>query len=372
MSAARGQSLARLTPTDYFVQTWGVLVAAYRELNARKLFWVALVINALIIAAMASVGIDDRGVNLLGFELPIPRVNTTTFPDGRLYKMIFATLGVGIWLAWLSTILALLSTASMFPDLASGGVDTMLSKPIGRTRLFVTKFASAMLFTAVQVTLFAFLAFLVIGLRGGSWEWGIFVVVPLMVVFFSYLFCVQAVVGMMTRSPIASVIVTLLFWIFVFLVDTGERFTMVGRISGRLEIEAIDARIAKVDNEERKSGFVARRDATLETLPNWELAHGIFFAVKTVLPKTSETAQLTTRALALTTDIPVEAEEEVDEDERTRRGLFASNFVSPRKLGAAINQEYETRNAWWIVGTSVGFVALVLGIGAWYFRRRDF
>jgi hypothetical protein len=74
----------------------------------------------------------------------------------------------------------------------------------------------------------------------------------------------------------------------------------------------------------------------------------------------------------LTTDIPVEAEEEVDEDERTRRGLFASNFVSPRKLGAAINQEYETRNAWWIVGTSVGFVALVLGIGAWYFRRRDF
>ena len=167
MSAARGQSLARLTPTDYFVQTWGVLVAAYRELNARKLFWVALVINALIIAAMASVGIDDRGVNLLGFELPIPMVNTTTFPDGRLYKMIFATLGVGIWLAWLSTILALLSTASMFPDLASGGVDTMLSKPIGRTRLFVTKFASAMLFTAVQVTLFAFLAFLVIGLRGG-------------------------------------------------------------------------------------------------------------------------------------------------------------------------------------------------------------
>ena len=193
-----------------------------------------------------------------------------------------------------------------------------------------------------------------------------------MVVFFSYLFCVQAVVGMITRSPIASVIVTLLFWIFVFLVDTGERFTMVGRISGRLEIEAIDARIAKVDNEERKSGFVARRDATLETLHNWELAHGIFFAVKTVLPKTSETAQLTTRALALTTYIPVEAEEEVDEDERTRRGLFASNFVSPRKLGAAIKQEYETRNAWWIVGTSVGFVALVLGIGAWYFRRRDF
>jgi hypothetical protein len=139
----------------------------------------------------------------------------------------------------------------------------MLSKPIGRTRLFITKFISGLLFTALQVTVFALLAFLVIGIRGGEWEWGLFVVVPLMVVFFSYLFSVQAVVGMITRSPIASVIVTLLFWIFVFLIDAGERFTMVGVISSRLEIAGIEARMEKVEDEERKSGFTKRRDERL-------------------------------------------------------------------------------------------------------------
>ena len=373
MSDAGSATLPRLGAGDYWVQTWGVLVAAYRELNARKLFWVALALNALIIAAIAAVGVDEKGISVFGFDLPISRVNSKTFPDGRIYKLIFAAVGVGLWLSWLSTILALLSTASMFPDLASGGVDTMLSKPIGRTRLFVTKFVSGLLFTALQVSVFSALAFLVIGIRGGSWEWGIFVVVPLMVVFFSYLFCVQAVVGLVTRSPIASVIVTLLFWIFVFLVDTGERFTMVGRVASQLEIEAIEARMAKVENEERKSGFVKLRDEAQEALPNWTLAHGIFFAAKTVLPKTSETAQLTGRVLALATEIPVEDEEEtVDEDERRQRGLFTSNFVSERKLRAAIEKEYESRNPWWIVGTSLAFVGATLSFGAWHFRRRDF
>ena len=119
MNGADGQALPRLSASDYFVQTWGVLVAAYRELNARKLFWVALVLNGLVIAAMAAVGVDEKGVSVFGFDLPIPLVNTTTYPDGKLYKFIFVGLGVGVWLAWLSTILALLSTASMFPDLAS-------------------------------------------------------------------------------------------------------------------------------------------------------------------------------------------------------------------------------------------------------------
>ena len=179
MNGPDGQALPRLSVADYGVQTWGVLVAAYRDLNARKLFWVALALNALVIAAMAAIGIDEGGVSVLGISLPIPAVNTRTFPGASLYTYTFMYLGVGLWLGWLSTILALLSTASIFPDLASGGVDTMLSKPIGRMRLFITKFVSGLLFSALQVTVFALLSFIVIGVRGGEWEWGLFVVVPL-------------------------------------------------------------------------------------------------------------------------------------------------------------------------------------------------
>jgi len=374
MNGADGQALPRLSASDYFVQTWGVLVAAYRELNARKLFWVALVLNGLVIAAMAAVGVDEKGVSVFGFDLPIPLVNTTTYPDGKLYKFIFVGLGVGVWLAWLSTILALLSTASMFPDLASGGVDTMLSKPIGRTRLFITKFISGLLFTALQVTVFALLAFLVIGIRGGEWEWGLFVVVPLMVVFFSYLFAVQAVVGLVTRSPIASVIVACLFWIFVFLVHSGEQFTLFGATASRLEIEGMEKKIASLQTEEAKSGLAAKLEEQKANDGNWRLAHGIFFAFKSVLPKTTETANLVARELDVrVNNAPADEEpQQDDENARRQRGFFRSQFVTEKKLSAEIQKEMDARPVWWVVGTSFGFELALLGIGVWYFRRRDF
>ncbi len=367
--------LPRLNFTDYCVQTWSVFVSAYRELNARKLFWVALALNALVIGAVAAIGIDDSGISVFGYKLPIPGITTTLFPNGQLYKLIIATLGVGFWLAWLSTILALLSTASMFPDLASGGVDTMLSKPIGRTRLFVTKFATGLLFTALQVAVFAVLAFLVLGIRGGAWEVGIFVAVPLMVVFFSYLFALQAVVGLITRSPIASVIVTLLFWIFIFLVHAGEQFTLLGVTANRLEIEGIEQKIESLQTEAAKEGLRIELEKQSDASGNWELAHGLCYALKTVVPKTTETASLVGRSLRMAADIPVaDAEESEGEDEnmRRQRGFFRSRFVSERKLTSALKEEMDSRSVSWVVGTSFAFECVVLAIGVWYFRRRDF
>lgn len=362
----------RLSLGDMLVQTAAQFVAAYRELNARKLFWVALALNALVIGAVATIGIDEKGISILGYDLDIPGVNTRLFPDAKLYKLIIATLGVGFWLSWLSTILALLSTASMFPDLATGGVDTLLSRPIGRARLFFTKFLTGLLFTALQVAVFAVLAFLVLGVRGGVWELGIFVIVPLMVVFFSYLFCVQAVVGMVTRSPIASVLVTLLFWIFVFLVHTGEQFTLTGRTASRLEIEGIEARLEKLQTEEAKSGLIPRLEERKAGDADWVLAHRIFYAAKTVLPKTAETARLVRRSLAIAADIGDAEDAGAGEDTRGQSELFRSQFVSERKLEATVEAEVDARPVSWVVGTSLGFELVVLGIGVWYFRRRDF
>jgi len=364
----------RLDAGDLAVQTWAQFVSAYRELNARKLFWVALILNAVVIGAVAAIGIDEKGISIFGYALGIPGVNSRLFPDGKLYKLIITTVGVSFWLSWISTILALLSTASMFPDLATGGVDTLLSKPIGRTRLLLTKFATGLLFTALQVSVFAVLAFLVLGIRGGVWEIGLFVVVPLMVVFFSYLFAVQAVVGLVTRSPIASVIVACLFWIFVFLVHSGEQFTLFGATASRLEIEGMEKKIALLQTEEAKSGLAAKLEEQKANDGNWRLAHGIFFAFKSVLPKTTETANLVARELDVrVNNAPADEEpQQDDENARRQRGFFRSQFVTEKKLSAEIQKEMDARPVWWVVGTSFGFELAVLGIGVWYFRRRDF
>jgi ABC-2 family transporter protein len=363
----------RLTAKDILVQTGALFLASYRDLNARKLFWVALVLNGLLIGAVATVGVDEKGISILGYDLGIPGVNTTRFPDGKVYKIIITNVGVGFWLSWVSTILALLSTASIFPDLVTGGVDTLLSKPVGRGRLIFTKFATGLLFTALQVSVFAVLAFLVLGIRGGAWEVGVFVVVPLMVVFFSYLFAVQAFVGLLTRSPIASVIVTLIFWIFIFLVHSGEQFTLVGRTFSRLEIAGIERKIESLQTEEAKSGLRVRLEEQRADDENWRLAHGIFFAVKTALPKTTETSNLVARELEVrVNDASPDDESTADEDLREQEELFRSQFVRGPKLRDAVAEEMARRPVWWVVGTSLAFEAVILLIGAWYFGRRDY
>ena len=173
-------------------QTAAIFLDAYRNLNSKKLFWVTLVISAIVVVAFACVGINDQGLKILAWQINTV-VNAKTMPPATFYKQIFVVGGVNLWLAWLAAILALISTAGIFPDLISSGViDLFVSKPIGRLRLFLTEYVAGLLFVTLQVTIFSAASFLVIGLRGGVWEPGLFVAVPVVVCFFSYLFSVCA------------------------------------------------------------------------------------------------------------------------------------------------------------------------------------
>lgn len=371
MKGADGQALPRLSAAAYGIQTRELFVTAYRELNARKLFWVALALNVIVILAMAAVGLHESGFSVLGVDLQSAFINSRSFSREDFYKFMIERLGVGIWLAWISTILALLSAASMFPDLASGGVDTMLSKPIGRTRLFLTTFACGLVFSTLQVMSFCLMAFFLLGIRAGVWEPGVFVVVPLVVAIFSYLFCVQAVIGFVTRSAVASVIVTLLFWIFVWIVDLGETVSLYQRTSYRLEYETAQRQVSQAQGEAGRESARRILAAIEDDLRPWALTHDILFAMKTVLPKTAETAQLTRRAIALSAGIgdPSKPEEEIQSNDG---GLLMRARTNPRRVNAEFRRVREERTVSWVVGSSLIFEIVVVGVGVWYFRRRDF
>jgi len=150
--------------------------------------------------------------------------NTANMSPAVFYKQLFVSVGIGFWLSWLATILALISTAGIFPDLiGSGAIDLLVSKPIGRLRLFATEYLAGLLFVTLQVTLFGAASFLVIGLRGGAWEPGLLVAVPVVVCFFSYLFAVCVLLGVLTRSTVAALLLTFLFWFFVYGIGNAER-----------------------------------------------------------------------------------------------------------------------------------------------------
>lgn len=359
------------------MQTLAIFRGAYRNLNAKKMFWIVLALTMLLVVAMACVGIDESGVSLL-FWTVTSAWTTEHTPRSVFYHFLFSGIGIDVWLSWIATILALISTAGIFPDLVAGGsIDLVVCKPISRLRLFLTQYVAGLLFVTLQVGLFTAASFLVIGLRGGSWQPGLFLAVPLVVCFFSYLFAVCAFLGVATRSTLAALLLTLLFWFLLYGLHTADvgigafsaaseqqADVLRGEVRGLRQqvanrraqsrpaddpatprddsLAALQKRIA--DRQERRAEMIRRTDSLKK-------ARRVLVGIKTFLPKTAETVELLQRSLIRVADMP---------------GLDASG-----PQGRLVT-ELRERSVGWIIGTSLIFEAVFLALGAWVFQRRDF
>ena len=187
---------------------------AYRELNSKKLFWITLGLSAMVVLTFGSIGFNEQGMSVLfGLkQVDSEYVNSTTPWSRALYVGIFSDFIVAVWLSWIAVILALISTCTLFPDfLASGGIDLVLSKPIGRVRIFAIKYVMSLLFVLLQVSLFCVGIFVCVGLRISEWNWMIFAAVPVVTIFYSYLYAMCVLAGVLTRSAITALLMTLLF-----------------------------------------------------------------------------------------------------------------------------------------------------------------
>ena len=304
---------------------------------------------------------------------------------------MFQLLGVQYWLGWIAMILAVISTASIFPDLMTGGsIDLYLSKPIGRLRLFLTKYAAGMVFVALQVAVFSGASFLVIGFRGGSWEPRLFLAIPLVVCMFSYLWSVCVLVGVMTRSTLAAALVTLIVWMLLSGLGQGEfvllmlqnraNNTVIGNTDRIrwMENQAVTERkrlaaVTQPSSEDlRHANWLDERWHTLETkqrvdrtslkeVTRW---HTVMYWLKTVLPKPHDTNDLLSQHLLSRDDLM-----EYDLNQGSRRR--PPDWMKIENI-AATKDMMRDRSVGWVVGTSLLFELVVLSLAATLFCRRDF
>lgn len=383
-------------------QTWALFVDAYRELNARKLFWITMILSGLVVLLFASLGINDKGIHFFTWHISFIPITSELVEPATFYKGLFSNLGIGIWLSWIATILALISTAGLIPELITGGsIETMLSKPIGRLRLFYTKYITGLLFVGLQVAVFSLGCFLVFGIRGGVWEPGIFLAIPIVVVFFSYLFAVCALLGLITRSTIAALLITGLFWAMLFVVnladgilvsiETQQRLVLEER-ERRLEVMEANALImaqrnahGSVDAAEdagyeptadelaAANPFVAqqsaRLDADRESLDEVSFWGGLVVGIKTALPKTSETIGLLERNLIDLSELPDQSDEAAGVD---FEDLDQDIEVDQDELSLRVQERFRERTTLWVIGTSLIFEGVILLIAGVIFARRDF
>jgi len=132
------------------------------------------------------------------------------------------------------TILLLVSvvvTATFAPTMIrKGTLELLLVRPLPRWQLIVFTYAAALLFVAGLLGLLILATWLVTGLLTNLWSPGILVALPTLLMFFAMLLSVSVFTGVVTRSAVAAMLVTITTWGVLFVVGLMHMQVVASRI----------------------------------------------------------------------------------------------------------------------------------------------
>lgn len=123
---------------------------------------------------------------------------------------------LSVFLGFFGVFSSLLITASIIPrTFEPGEISLLLSKPIRRSVLFVTKFFGGCAFTLLCATVLVTGIWLLLWTRFGLWRPELLLCIPLYVFLFAVYFSVSALAGVIWKNPTVSLILVVVFWIIV-------------------------------------------------------------------------------------------------------------------------------------------------------------
>src|SRR6516164_3832846 len=120
---------------------------------------------------------------------------------------------VNVGAAWVVVLLGIVVTAYLVPSmLRKGAVDLLLVRPLPRVRLLGYKYASGVIYVFVHVGIMFGAVWLVLGLRSGVWKPGLLLSVPVITFFFAVLYAASTLIGVVSRSAVAAILMTCIIW----------------------------------------------------------------------------------------------------------------------------------------------------------------
>jgi hypothetical protein len=130
---------------------------------------------------------------------------------------------VSFFVGTLGVLAAILVTAPIIPHtFEPGAIDLLLSKPISRSLLFLTKFAGGCAFILLNAAYFIVGLWLITGLRFDLWSARLLLCIPVFLFLFAIYYAVSSLAGVLWRNAVVSIVVTILFWAACFAVGTTK------------------------------------------------------------------------------------------------------------------------------------------------------
>jgi ABC-type transport system involved in multi-copper enzyme maturation permease subunit len=217
----------------------------FRQALASRIFWLMFAASGLCILFCLSVGLENSqslrytddielhggdGKPLTGAN-PKPGFMTVAFGalrfplarDGEagvhflmvlLAKVVAGAFGLMLTLVW---------TAGFLPDfLQPSAASVLLAKPVPRWSLLVGKYLGVVLFVALQAVIFFGGTWVALGLKTGFWLPGYLAGIPLLVLSFAFIYSFTALLAVWTRSTVACIFGSILFWMVCFGINYGR------------------------------------------------------------------------------------------------------------------------------------------------------
>lgn len=309
------------------MQLLALIHDSFRESLDRKIFWVLLLIECAVAAAMSCVAFEPTGISILFGTWSI---ETELFGSGGAIRVELITSIIVEWigdavLGSVGVLLAIIATAGFIPSMLDRGtIELLASKPLPRWKLLFGRYLGGLSFILFHALFFVVVTFIVAGIRWGVWVPRYLVVIPLIVLLFSYVYCVSALVGVYTRSTLASLLVSMLAWVCFAGVQSAGDY--------------------------------------IEMFPDWKeykAANAAAQTLRWIVPKTQDVTLLArkwSRAADPTELIPKEQLEGDDLISRARRAEAARLQIP----------------AVYTIGSSLLFEAFVVLLALWKFTRSDY
>lgn len=179
-----------------------IIKNTFREALAKKIFIGYYIFYAIVILIMVFL------VNMDSVE------GVMSLTDSKMLVQQVETGFLGI--SWsLIIFFSLISTASFIPSmLDKGTIDLLISKPISRPMILISKYIGAVLFVFLSMVFLLGSIWLILSLKSGYWDPAFLFSILWITIAFAVMYSIVVVIGLTTQSTIVAILVSF-FLIFV-------------------------------------------------------------------------------------------------------------------------------------------------------------
>jgi hypothetical protein len=238
-------------PAAIFVIRW-LVRDTFRQARANGILWLMLAVSGLCMVFCLSVSTVDlplwdpeasrvppdsvkdkeqarkQGVDVINGKVQLA-FGAVTIDEWRTYRntavRYLEMVLLGLVADTGGILLALIWTAGFLPTfLEPNNASVLLAKPVPRWTLLLGKFLGVLVFVAFQATVLVGGVWLALAIKTNVWDMTCMLAIPILLIHFAVFFSVSALLAVSTRSTVACVFGSLLFWFLCFGMNMGRHY----------------------------------------------------------------------------------------------------------------------------------------------------